>query len=102
MDRPMLEGSESPESAEESTGSARRCGGTTVVKIVAGLVVALALVVGAGYFFGVTRGGRGAAFAAPAGGTDEQRQAADTMIRSLSAQMALYQLQHLDAFPDFV
>src|SRR4051812_42309635 len=103
MDRPMMEASESPQSPEATPESARRCGGKTVFKIVAGLVVALALVVGAGYFFGVTLGGRGAVLAAAgANGTDEQRQAADTMVKSLSAQMALYGLQHLDTLPDFV
>src|SRR5437016_444148 len=94
MDRPMMDEAQmnAPEQAP------KRCGG--LMKVVVCVLVVLALVVGAGYFFGAASSLRNMVFAGGSGSA-EQRTAAYSLVTTLTSQASLYKLQHNDNFPDF-
>jgi|1185.fasta_scaffold753035_1 hypothetical protein len=95
MDRPMMDEAQMTTSEE----APKRCGG--LMKVVLCVLVILALVVGAGYFFGAASSLRNMVFAGGSGSA-EQRTAAHSVVATLSSQAALYKLQHNENYPDFV
>jgi len=94
MDRPLI---------EEPVFDPPRSSGGGATKVVICVLVALGLLAGGGYFFGAS-GLRRLASAGGIGGvgSEEQRRAADSLVKTLHSQVALYKLQHNDNYPDFV
>ena len=95
MDRPMMDEAQMTTSEE----APKRCGG--LMKVVLCVLVVLALVAGAGYFFGAASSLRNMVFAGGSGSA-EQRTAAHALVTTLTSQASLYKLQHNDNYPDFV
>src|SRR4051812_46461470 len=97
MDRPLI---------EEPVFDPPRSSGGGATKVVVCVLVALGLLAGGGYFFGASGLRRLASAGGVVGvggvGSEEQRRAADSLVKTLHSQVALYKLQHNDNYPDFV